>query len=131
MEKKYNWIIWVVLAFVAMNFIPGEGTKAADQQAIVSTQYSCATAADCPVCVMSGIAEANTTGLGQFSYSACTGGKCQLTEYCVVWDCPPSASSNCQSVKRTLLDNTLGKLNQNPWYLVIAIGLIAALVMLK
>lgn len=134
-----NMLLWIVGILFIMSVMPGEGTKAASQEAIVSTDYTCNIDSDCPKCVGKGLADANATAFpGELSYAACVNHRCDLSEYCLVWDCGNSQLANgtsspiaCKSVKRTLLDNTLVKLNQHPMWLFIGAGLLIAFMLAK
>ena len=130
-----NILLWIVGALFIMSVMPGEGTKAASQQAIVSTNYICNVKEYCPKCVGAGLAKANATAFpGELSYADCIDSRCELSEYCLVWDCGNSQLFNgtgnapCKSVKRTLLDNTLVKVNQHPALLFFGLIFIAYLV---
>lgn len=136
-------IVLIALLFIA-SMIPcdylgsciGNGTKAADQQAIVSTEYTCATDKDCPSCAGGGIVKYNETAtgasgfFGELSYAKCVSGVCQLSDSCLVWQCGNSNTTTCHSLKQTLLDNTLTKVNQHPGMLILGIILIALYFML-
>ncbi len=137
-----NWIIWLVGIFFIMSVMPGEGTKAEDNQAIVATEYLCSTVDDCPKCTGGGLIEFNETAeehgfFEELSFSDCVNGKCELSDACIVWDCPEGAELEtddgpvpCESVKQTLLDNTIGRFNENPVMFLLIIGLIVAYFML-
>jgi len=131
---KKEHIIWIVGILFFMSIYPGQGTKAVDQQAIVVTDNMCAVDTDCPVCV-GGFAKLNDTVkedeltfFQELSYAKCVSGKCRLSEYCLVWDCGKSAG--CDSVKQTLLDNTLSRLNENPALTLGIVALVVALLLL-
>jgi hypothetical protein len=130
---KSKNLIWIFAILLFMSIYPGTGYKAESQQAIVSTDLPCTTYKDCPTCV-GGFMEhkeydpLNRTIFQELSYAKCDGGVCKLSEYCVYWNCGTQA--NCTSVKQTLLDNTVGKIQQNPMYLVGIIGLIVVFLML-
>ena len=131
-EINNKRLMWVIAILFVMSMMPGEGTKAADQQAIVDSTYTCSVDEDCPVCVGAGLVDYNETDpgfLGELSYSECSGGTCQLSDACLVWDC--GEAGDCDSIKQTLLDNTIGRFNDNPTGLIILIGLIIAFLMLK
>lgn len=136
MVKKFDSkiILWIVGILFVMSLFPGEGTKAASQQAVVNTDYTCTQATDCPTCIRLPV-DINTskaveefTFLEELAYAQCTAGTCELSEYCIVWDC--GNAENCQEVKQTLLDNTIGKLQENPMYAIFGILLIVAYFML-
>jgi hypothetical protein len=153
-----NWLIWLVGILFVMSVMPSNGTKANDQQAIITSEYICSSDDDCPRCIggyadITGILEENLTFYEELAFGVCDTSKnrCRLSEYCLVWDCPKSAAletdkecvtaadckegetcpsgkcvAQCQSVRRTLLDNTIGKVRQNPKiFLFIGLGLIA------
>ena len=139
MKLKYkNLLIGAVLILFTLSVLPGKGNKSESQQAIVSTDYICSDVKDCPKCVGGNIVKYNTTGymndtggikdfVGELSYAACIGGRCELSDSCLVWDCPRSGGilnetggkSECSSIKQTLLDNTLGFINKYPLLLLI------------
>ena len=132
--KKKNLLLWAIGILFVMSFLPGTGTKAANQQAIVATEYTCSANTDCPVCTGAGIEKFNETDptfLGELSYANCvkpsgsSTGVCHLSDACLVWDCPNGASSNCKSIKKTILENTFGLVNKNP---LLLIGIIALVV---
>lgn len=128
-----NWLLWIIGALFVMSMMPGEGTKASDQQTIVASKYTCTTKDDCPSCVLGGIVEyqeINTTFFGELSYAECVGGVCELSDACIIWDCPPTADPECKSVKQTILDNTIGKVNENPKLFFIGALFIVAFFML-
>lgn len=147
MAKKFklpkNAMLWVIGILFAMSVIPGNGEKAADQQAIVVSDYICTTSADCPVCVGAGLFEVNET-LGtdlpfgqELSYAECVAGKCEMSEYCLVWDCPADSMLEtedgnvaCSSIKQTVLDNTIGRLSGNPLLIIGIVGGIIVFLML-
>lgn len=132
-DNRQMILIAVIGVLFAMSIIPGQGIKAGNQQAMISyEEYPCTTNADCPTCVGGGIEEynvSNPTYLGELSGGYCSAGKCVLSDSCLIWSCPES-QADCKSVKQTLLDNTIGKFNQNPMLLVLIIGLIIAFLML-
>lgn len=133
MPKKFKreWLIWGVLILFAMSVMPGEGTKATDQQAIVETKYICETDEDCPTCIGGGLIKYNETEpsfFGELSYADCLNGKCWLSDTCLIWDC--GEVEDCKSVKQTILDNTLAKINQRPGLLFAGILLAIAYFML-
>ena len=124
-----NWLMWAIGILFVMSIMPGQGIKAADQQAIIETDYLCSVSTDCPVCVggfadATGILESNLTFFEELAYAKCdNNGKCRISEYCLVWGCPTGsyrtnesggANIPCKSVKTTVLDNTLMKVNENP-----------------
>lgn len=132
MAKK-NIIIWVIIVLFALSILPGEGQKAADQQAIVATEYSCIDDTDCPTCVggfvtINSTVEEDFTFLEELAYAQCDNGYCRLSEYCLIWDC--GNVEECISVKQTILDNTVVKFQENPIWLLAIIGLIVAYLML-
>lgn len=143
MAKKLpkNLWLWVVGILFVMSVMPGEGTKAASQQAIVATEYICNEDADCPVCVGGGFIEYNESDdnfLGELSYAKCVDSKCELSDACVIWECPSGSTRDvdgeiipCKSVKQTILDNTIGKFNDSPAILLLIVGLVLAYIMLK
>lgn len=126
-----------------MSVLPGEGTKVADQQALVTTDYLCTTVDECPTCVGGGISEFNAsdpTTLGELSFTECIEGRCKMSDACLIWDCPTGAAKlnvsggaaeECKSVKQTILDNTIQRFNENPVILLLIIGAIVAFVLLK
>ena len=128
MDKKYNKVMWIVLAVFAMGIIPGTGFKADDKQAlVVSKDITCGTYKDCPTC-MGGFGERtgaalveNATIFDELAYSQCVGGKCELSEYCISWSCGTD-TVHCKSVKQTILDNTIAKLQNNPILVLAVIG---------
>jgi hypothetical protein len=126
--KKINPIWFIVLiALFAMSVIPGDGNKATSQQAIVDTTYTCTAAADCPTCVGAGIKTEDTEGyLAELNSKTCVGGVCQQSDACLVWDC--GKAGGCNSIKQTILDNTIQKFNMYPFVLI---GLIALLLVYK
>lgn len=136
---KPNRLIWVIAFFFIMSILPGEGTKAAgDQQAITQSIYVCEQDTDCPTCVGAGFAdidlekiEAGEFHLGELSFSECNTevGLCDLSEYCLVWDCGPT-QQGCDSIKQTILDNTIVRFQENPILLLGAIGLVVAFIFL-
>lgn len=146
MAKKLpkNWLIWLVGLLFVMSVMPGEGEKAANQQAIIATDYTCTEDTDCPTCVggfteiNGSIAEEDFTFFEEIAYAKCEAGTCRLSEFCIVWDCPAGSTTlnatggivPCESVKQTLLDNTIAKLRDNPALFLGLIALIAALFML-
>jgi len=129
-QKKIpkNWLIFLVGILFVMSLIPGEGKKALSQEAIIATDWECNTALDCPICVggfgnVTGIPESDLSFFEELAYAKCdNNGKCRLSEYCLIWDCPENTFRvnetggrvECSSVQRTLLDNTLVKFNENP-----------------
>lgn len=135
-------VLWLIGILFVMSVTPGEGTKVSDQQALVTTDYLCTTVDDCPTCVGGGIYDYNATDpsfLGELSYVECVGGRCEMSDACLIWSCPPSAQKlnttgglvDCESVKQTILDNTIQKFNENPVILLLIIGAIVAFIMLK
>jgi hypothetical protein len=130
METKLpkNWLIWVIGILFVMSVYPGEGTKAADQQAIIESEYGCSVDTDCPSCVGGfadipvGALETNLTFYEELAYADCVNSRCRLSEYCLIWNCPSGSvkinatlgESPCISVKQTLLDNTIRKASDNP-----------------
>lgn len=128
-----NWLMWAIGILFVMSVMPGEGSKAANQQAIVATQYSCTVDTDCPKCVGGGLIDYNASSsnfLGELSYADCLEGVCQMSDACLIWDCPTGADPSCQSIKQTLLDNTFVKFNDNPMLLILTLGLVVAYFML-
>lgn len=138
-KLKREHIVWLIGALFVMSIWPGTGTKALDQQAIVQTDYACSVPSDCPVCAggLFGINESKTEAELSFteelSYASCVGGTCRLTDLCIVWECPPGSTHldvegnviPCTSIKQTLLDNTISKMNENPMLFIggaLAIG---------
>src|SRR3990167_5123685 len=118
-KQSKGLLVFVVILFIA-SVLPGQGTKAANQQAIMATEYTCQKTADCPVCVGAGLAEPGQEGfLQELSYSQCVQGKCQLSDACLIWDC--GKSGNCNSIKQTLFDNTFVKLRDNSFILIVII----------
>lgn len=129
-----NILIWAVGILFIMSIYPGQGEKAASQQAIISTDYTCTEDTDCPTCV-GGFTEINESILvedfsffEEIAYAKCETGTCQLSEFCIVWDCGTDLS--CESVKQTLLDNTIAKLRDRPIVFLGIVGLIIAMLML-
>lgn len=128
-------LVWIIAIIALMAFIPGEGTKPVqDQQAIKQSDYSCSSDVDCPTCVGGwfGIEEGKAmeefTILDELAYSKCESGRCMLSDWCLEWDCNNAAG--CYSVKQTLLDNTLGKIKNNPELLLALIAFIVVYLML-
>ena len=123
--------MWIVGILFVMSVMPGDGTKAADQQAIVMSEYTCTADKDCPVCVGGGIEkfnESDQTFLGELSASQCVNNACVLSDACLIWDCGNAA--DCNSIKKTLLDNTIERANDNPSLLLLGGGIIAAFMLL-
>jgi Na+-transporting methylmalonyl-CoA/oxaloacetate decarboxylase beta subunit len=122
--KKINPILLVIVSLLfVLSIIPGQGTKAANQQAIVGTEYTCTSSKDCPVCVGSGIEKKDTESfLYELNSRTCVNGKCQQSDACLVWDCGNVAG--CNSIKQTILDNTIVKINKYPIIIFLAIFLI-------
>ena len=134
MKKEY-WL-WIIGILFVMSIMPGEGTKASSQQALVESNYICTSDSQCPKCVGGGIISINESNtdpgfLEELSYGKCIEGKCQLSDACLIWDCPVGSDATCKSVKQTLLDNTIGRMNDNPISLFGLIGLAVALLLLK
>jgi hypothetical protein len=135
--KKQHILVYIVLGLFAMNFIQGMGFKAANQQAVKTyTDFSCTTYKDCPTCVGGFSGQSNTydtsnmTIFDELSYANCVSGKCQLSEYCITWDCGTQPASVCPSIKQTLYDNTIAKIQANPMILLFVVaGLIAYLML--
>lgn len=113
----------IVLILFAMSIMPGEGSKAASQQAIKATEFTCQTNDDCPVCVGSGLV--NDSELN----AQCISNECFLSDACLIWDC--GTAEDCRSVKSTLLDNTVGRFNENPVLFIVAIGFILAFIFIQ
>lgn len=132
-----NLMLWIIGILFIMSVFPGQGTKAANQQALVMQDYSCETDTDCPKCVGGGIIaynESDSNFFGDLSYAKCDAEKkkCILSDACLVWDCGDKQTQDgtCNSIKKTLLDNTIVKFNENPWIILFIIGLIVAFFML-
>lgn len=110
-----------------MSIMPGEGNKASDQQAIVTTEFSCSKDTDCPTCVggLDFLAANETkptdefTFIEELAYGKCENSKCQLSDSCLIWDC--GTVEDCNSIKKTVLDNTVEKINKRPGLLIFAI----------
>lgn len=131
---------WLILAGVIalMYFMPGTGFKAANQQSLIMSEVGCGSDLECPKCIGGGFEDynpLNVTMLGELSYAKCkitapaVRGTCELSDMCTYWDCPTGAT-NCESVKKTLLENTVEKFNKNPAILILVVGLVVAYFML-
>jgi hypothetical protein len=112
-----------------MSITPGEGTKVSDQQALVATDYTCSVDEDCPVCIGAGFEVEESEFLQELNSKRCIAGSCELSDACLIWDC--GNAGECQSIKQTVLDNTVGRLNNNPIIFLLIVGLIIAFIMLK
>lgn len=127
-----NVIIALTVIVLGLMLSPGQGMKAQSQQAIVATDYSCNVDKDCPKCVGGGVVDYNVSDdgfFGELSYAKCLNKKCQLSDACLLWDCGGVNTvepNSCKSIRQSLLDNTLGKINQNPFMLLLLVGLLAA-----
>ena len=147
MELPKNWLIWAIGILFVMSIMPGEGTKAANQEAVTESEYICNLDTECPTCVggyssiPAGTLESNLTFFEELAYAKCdtTINRCRLSEYCLVWGCPEGsyrvnetggANIPCVSVKQTLLDNTINKMSANPKLFLGAVVLIAIWLML-
>jgi hypothetical protein len=133
MKMKYHKerLIWILVVLFFMSIVPSNGYKAAgDTQAIVGTTFSCQTDTDCPQCIGAGIENASTdTFFGELSHSKCVNGLCSLSDSCVYWDC--NNAENCESVKATILQNTVGRFQESPALFLLIIGVILAIIFIE
>jgi hypothetical protein len=113
-----NIILGIALFLLVLAFIPGQGSKAADQKKTAEAVYSCTKDADCPSCIGS--------GLNVSMESKCVSGTCVLPQTCLKWDCGNQV--NCKSIRNTVLDNIVSWLSQNPWIVAAIIVLIGLLI---
>lgn len=128
---KQKWLIWIIFGVFLLNFIPGTGFKMpGSQQAIVASEFTCSQDSDCPTCVGAQFVDEDpATFPGELGVSYCSAGKCQLSEYCIVWDCGDT-QQNCDSIRQTILDNTFLRFQQNPTMFILLILGVVAWVML-
>lgn len=124
-----NRALYVLVALILLSIVPGQGEKVSqDTMSIVKSTYTCHQDSDCPSCVGAGIVKYNGTSSGYFgelSYQKCISGYCHQSDTCMIWACGAS-QSNCKSIKQTLLDNTITKLNNNPLLYLLIVGLVIA-----
>jgi len=118
--RKQTILIIVILGLFVLTLIPGEGTRASDQQAIVEKDYTCSVDADCPTCV-GGIAGTNVSFFDELSYAKCVNGKCHLSSSCLNWDC--NNAGGCTSIRQSLFDNLIAYFNTHILVLLLMIGL--------
>lgn len=136
MAKKFNKniLLWVIGILFVMSVMPGQGEKiAGDTQAITQSDIACTQDTDCPTCLGKGLSdfnESDPTFLGELSFSECNNeGFCDLSEFCITWSCGDT-QENCESVKQTILDNTILKLRDNPMLTLLIGAAVVAFFML-